>query len=335
MGWWRYYTPKPAREVKGGIKAQSRRGAFATSWWGQRWIRVLEGFDIGERLNRGRTYARKGQVMGIEIEKGAVRATVQGSRSHPYEVEVRFRPLSRAQWLHVAAALADRFISLAKLLAGEMPEDLEEVFKSAKLSLFPDKLRDLETDCTCPDWSNPCKHTAAVFYLLAEEFDRDPFLLFKLRGLTREELFELLGYESAAAGPLPAPDRIEISEPVPEEPPLDPASFWGGEELPGDLFGEVRLPEVTTALPKRLGNFPFWRGKAPFLEALEPFYVKAASLGMDIYLGLAKPQAEEDSAPAKSPKPVKSSPKVTKTRKGKSRLKRRTQGKAPRKKTTS
>ena len=98
MGWWRYYTPKPAREVKGGIKAQSRRGAFATSWWGQRWIRVLESFDIGERLNRGRTYARKGQVMDIEIEKGAVRAAVQGSRSRPYEVEVRFRPLSRAQW---------------------------------------------------------------------------------------------------------------------------------------------------------------------------------------------------------------------------------------------
>ncbi len=63
MGWWRYSPPKPAREVKGGIKAQSRRGAFATSWWGQRWIKVLEGFDIGERLNRGRTYARKGQVL--------------------------------------------------------------------------------------------------------------------------------------------------------------------------------------------------------------------------------------------------------------------------------
>ncbi|MFW6113250.1 MAG: SWIM zinc finger family protein, partial [Thermodesulfobacteriota bacterium] len=172
MGWWRYYTPKPAREVKGGIKAQSRRGAFATSWWGQRWIKVLEGFNIGERLNRGRTYARKGQVMDIEIEKGRVLATVQGSRSYPYEVEVRFRPLSRVQWLHIAAALADRFISLARLLAGEMPEDIESVFESAQLSLFPHRLRELETDCTCPDWSNPCKHTAAVFYLLAEEFDR-------------------------------------------------------------------------------------------------------------------------------------------------------------------
>jgi uncharacterized Zn finger protein len=303
MGWWRYYPPKPAREVKGGIKAQSRRGAFATSWWGQRWIRVLESFDIGERLNRGRTYARKGQVMDIEIEPGAVRAAVQGSRSRPYEVEVRFRPLSRAQWLHVAAALADRFITLAKLLAGEMPEDIEEVFLNAKVSLFPHKLKDLETDCSCPDWSNPCKHTAAVFFLLAEEFDRDPFLLFKLRGLARAELFELLGYSPPAASVLPEPERAGVSEPLPDEPLLEPAAFWDGEDLPGDLFGEVRLPEVTAALPRRLGSFPFWRGKAPFLEALEPFYLKAAPLALDVFLGLTKAPTDEAPAPVKPIKP--------------------------------
>lgn len=315
MSWWRYYTPKPAREVEGGIKAQSRRGAFATSWWGQRWIKVLESFDIGERLNRGRTYARKGQVMDIEIEPGAVRALVQGSRSHPYEVEVRFRPLSQPQWRQIAKAMADRFITLAKLFSGEMPEDIEEVFKSAKLSLFPHQLRDLETDCTCPDWSNPCKHTAAVFYLLGEEFDRDPFLLFKLRGLTREELFELLGYGPNAVPPLPEPERAGVSEPVPDEPPLDPATFWGGEDFPGDLFGEVRLPEVTAALPRRLGSFPFWRGKAPFLEALESFYLKAAPLALDVFLGLTKAPTDETPAPVK---PIKPPPKSAKTLKEKS-----------------
>lgn len=320
MGWWRYYTPKPAREVKGGIKAQSRRGAFAASWWGQRWLKVLESFDIGARLNRGRTYARKGQVMHIEIEPGAVRAKVQGSRSHPYRVEVRFRPLSRAQWYQVTKVLEGRFISLARLLAGEMPEDIENVFESARLSLFPHRLRDLETDCSCPDWSNPCKHTAAVFYLLAEEFDRDPFLLFKLRGLAQEELFELLGYSPATTPALPELERIGVAEPAPEEPLLEPAACWGGEELPGDLFGEVRLPEVTAALPKKLGIFPFWRGKAPFLEALEPFYLKAAPLGLAVFLGLTKAPAEEATAPVK---PVKQLPKSAKTLKGKSPSTRR------------
>jgi uncharacterized Zn finger protein len=237
--------------------------------------------------------------MDIEIEKGAVRAAVQGSRSRPYKVEVRFRPLSRAQWLRIIGTLADRFLPLAKLLAGEMPEDIEEDFESAKLSLFPHQLRDLETDCSCPDWSNPCKHTAAVFYLLGEEFDRDPFLLFKLRGLTREELFELLGYGPAATAVLPAPDRIEISESVPEESPLEPSSFWGGEELPGDLLGEVSIPEVTATLPKRLGSFPFWRGKIKFLEALEPFYLMAAPAGLDVFLGLAKLPVAEPPTPDK------------------------------------
>lgn len=310
MAWWRSYTPKPAREVKGGIKAQSKRGAFATSWWGQCWIKVLESFQIGARLNRGRVYARKGQVMDLEIEAGAVRATVQGSRSRPYRVEVRFRPLSPSQWYHVVTELSGRFLTMAKLLAGEMPVDIEEVFAQAKLSLFPHKLKDLETDCSCPDWSNPCKHTAAVFYLLAEEFDRDPFLLFKLRGLSREELFEMLGY--VPGGDLPAAaDQDGLSDPVPEELPLDPSTFWGAEESLDDLLGEVRIPEVNANLPKRLGNFPFWRGKVPFLEALESIYLKAAPVGLDVFLGLenipAGPAIPEKDPP-RSLKKIKETP---------------------------
>ncbi len=211
MAWWRYFTPKPPKEVKGGIKAQSRRGALVNSWWGKRWIAVLESFNIGERLNRGRSYARSGQVVKIEIEKGKVRATVQGSRSYPYKVEILLNPLSQAQWLQIIGTLADRFFSMATLLAGEMPQDLEEIFADAKLTLFPHRLEDLKTDCTCPDWSNPCKHVAAVFYLLGEEFDRDPFLIFKLRGLDREELCALLGGKAAS----PAGH----GEPTPEEVP--------------------------------------------------------------------------------------------------------------------
>ena len=268
-------------KCRGGIKAQSQRGAFANSWWAKRWIAVLESFDIGARLGRGRSYARQGQVLDIQIAPGEVKAKVQGSRPQPYRVEVRIRPLSPAKWKHVVTALSRRLF-MAKLLAGEMPEDIEEVFAGARLSLFPNRLKDLETDCTCPDWSNPCKHIAAVFYLLGEEFDRDPFLIFKLRGLTREELFDMLGYGSAAALPS-LTDRGVLPVSAPEEFPLEASSFWGREESLDDLLGEVRLPEVSATLPKRLGNFPFWRGKVPFLEALEPCYLKAASGGMDVF----------------------------------------------------
>ena len=321
MAWWRYYTPKPAREVKGGIKAQSKRGAFATNWWGQRWVKVLESFQIGERLNRGRTYARKGQVMDIQIDKGSVKGMVQGSRARPYKVEVRFQVLSKTQWRQIVKELSNRFITMAKLLAGEMPEDMEEVFAQAKLSLFPHKLKEIETDCSCPDWSNPCKHTAAVFYLLGEEFDRDPFLLFKLRGLSREELFDMLGCGPGAATPLAVSGPDQPLEPAPEESPPETSSFWGGEEPLDDLLGVVRLPEVSATLPKRLGSFPFWRGKVPFLEALEPCYLKVASAGMDVFLGLENMQAAEPPIPEKSPphslQKIKETPSKNTPRRGK------------------
>ena len=93
-------------------------------------------------------------------------------------------------------ALGRQALFVAKLLAGEMPQDIEPVFREVGLSLFPAKLGDLETDCSCPDWSNPCKHIAAAYYLLGEEFDRDPFLIFTLRGLGRDALLARLGATS-------------------------------------------------------------------------------------------------------------------------------------------
>jgi uncharacterized Zn finger protein len=187
---------------------------------------------------------------------------------------------------------------MAKLLAGEMPPDLEEIFTEAELTLFPDRLEDLAADCTCPDWWNPCKHVAAVFYLLGEAFDRDPFLIFKLRGLDREELFELLGGKAPPAG-YGQPDQAGVPADVPEPLSLEPAVFWGGEELPENLFGEVRLPPVPASLPKRLGSLPFWRGQTPFLAALEPRYVAAGVSGLEVFLGLSTAAAAEEPVTAK------------------------------------
>ena len=178
-----FFPRSRPRQARGGIKAQSKRGTFGQSWWAQRWIAVLESFDIGARLGRGRSYARGGQVLSIDIAKGKVKARVQGSRPKPYDITIDVKALSPAEWKKLVGVLAGQALFAAKLLAGEMPQDIEQVFQEAGLSLFPSKLRDLTTDCSCPDWSNPCKHIAAVYYLLGEEFDRDPFLLFKLRAV--------------------------------------------------------------------------------------------------------------------------------------------------------
>lgn len=155
------YPPSQPLEAKGGIKASSRRGGFAEKWWGKRWIEVLESFRIGARLQRGRAYARRGQVLDLHIGPGEVSARVQGSRPKPYEAALRLKALSAAEWEGVAAVLAERPEYIARLLAGEMPREIEEVFAQAGVSLFPARRGDLKTECSYPDWSNPCKHIAA------------------------------------------------------------------------------------------------------------------------------------------------------------------------------
>lgn len=268
---WDYFPPSVPLEAKGGIKAQSRRGAFAANWWAKRWIAVLESFDIGARLGRGRSYARRGQVLDLEIGKGSVTASVQGSRPKPYEVSIKVKTLAAAEWGKLAGALKGQALYAAKLLSGEMPAEIEAVFHQAGLSLFPERKRDLVTDCSCPDWSNPCKHVAAVYYLLGEEFDRDPFLIFKLRGMEREEFGALLG---AAAACAPA-----VSREKPEPLPADLQAFWNAG-APLEEFGDLEAPPVAAALARRLGKFPLWRGGRPLIQELEPMYRAASAAAL-------------------------------------------------------
>lgn len=308
-----YHFPKSVpRAAAGGIKAQSKQGGFGKSWWAKRWIGVLEGFNLGARLGRGRSYARRGQVVSIDIEAGVVIASVQGSRRVPYKVTIKIKTLSQADGKTLAQALSRQALFAAKLLANEMPQDIETVFQESNLSLFPSKLHDLKTDCSCPDWSNPCKHVAAVYYLLGEEFDRDPFLIFKLRGLDREKLIGLIGTspetpEATRSGrgtgrkrrvQLPDGDAVPGGDglvPRGYAPALsglaaDPISeeltgFWQGADLSAELSAEVQAPPVAAPLLKRLGSFPFWRSDRRFLDAFEPIYQLASQQAMKVFVG--------------------------------------------------
>ena len=282
------YPRSTPRAAKGGIKAQTKRGGFGQSWWAKRWIAVLESFNIGARLGRGRSYARSGQVLSIDIEEGKVTSRVQGSRPRPYDVTIQVKVLTEDQWGHLLKTLSRQALFVAKLLAGEMPQDIEEVFKEAKLSLFPERHADLKTQCSCPDISNPCKHIAAVYYLLGEDFDRDPFLLFRLRGLGRDDLMKRLGQLAPPAEAVPeaAPRTEEKAAPATVEPlPSGAAAFWTLGKLPEDLYGSVATPPVSAAWLQRLGNFPFWRGGEHLLDALEPVYEQASQRGLNTFLG--------------------------------------------------
>ncbi|TDC97694.1 hypothetical protein E1292_36580 [Nonomuraea deserti] len=192
MAW--FDGAKPIR-VEGGIKARTLRRSIGSTWWSRRFIDILERVCDKGRLSRGRAYARQGQVLSIDLAAGEVRAAVQGSRRLPYEVVIRIEAYGESRWAAVEESIAAQAVHRAKLLAGEMPAEIEEVFAALGIDLFP---RDLDMDCSCPDWGFPCKHLSAVLYLLAESFDDDPFLVLAWRGRTREQLLGSLAEDTTA-----------------------------------------------------------------------------------------------------------------------------------------
>ena len=203
-GRWEDWPPARPIRVDGGIRAKSKRGAIGEQWWSRRFISVLESYGMSGRLARGRSYARAGQVLDFELSQGKVTARVQGSRVRPYQVRIGVLPLTTAQWRRVQDRLASQALFRAKLLAGEMPREIEDVFAECGTPLFPRSPADLDMHCSCPDWEVPCKHLAAVCYVLAEEFDRDPFGMLAWRGKARDELLAALRQIQADA---PGPGR--------------------------------------------------------------------------------------------------------------------------------
>ena len=183
---------KPDKTALSGIKVRK----IGATWWGQRWIEALEHMsrDYLSCLGRGRAYARAGHVQELQIAPGEVTAQVIGSDAdaETYSVTLRVAMLSLASWKKVIETMGQQAVFSAELLGGRMPVEIDEAFRSAGHSLFLTKQRELETDCSCPDWANPCKHVAAVHYVLGEAFDRDPFLLFELRGRTKQQVLGAL-----------------------------------------------------------------------------------------------------------------------------------------------
>ncbi len=209
-GW--FPPPSRPRAVDGGLKARSARGPIAQTWWSQRFIEVLEDIGVGSRLQRGRNYARRGQVISLDVAPGLVTAEVQGSRARPYRVRIGLGAFGKAEWSLVERALAEDASYTAALLASEMPGDMEDVFDGVGLSLFPTSAREVSLDCTCPDSAVPCKHLAAVFYLLAESFDEDPFVILAWRGRQREDL--LANLQAARSGSAAADRTVQSGRPL-------------------------------------------------------------------------------------------------------------------------
>lgn len=215
-------TTKPP-EVKRKARASTAAAVATTppriragsTWWGQRWIEALEhsSRDVVARLGRGRAYARDGHVHELQVKPGKVQAVVSDDDLDNYRVSLQIEVYSSADWQAVFAAMSNQALFAAQLLNGEMPRDIDKLFRAIGKSLFPHSAHDIDTDCSCEDWSSPCRHVAATHYVLGEALDRDPFLLFELRGRSREQVLAALSeLRSGAALPTLQPEEVLTRE---------------------------------------------------------------------------------------------------------------------------
>ena len=265
---------------------------FSRTWWGDRFIQALEEFTDENRLKRGRSYARGGKVLNFEIDKNEIVAQVQGS-INPYFgvytvplycIEIKLTPIPKTKWKEAISKLSSKASIVSRLLLNEVPENIEDTFSELGLNLLPHSKKDFKTSCSCPDYANPCKHIAGVYYLVASQLDRDPFLLFELRGLSKTELQEKL-----AASPLGKALSSQFNaEEIPIEistslyPKLEkkiitqkPTSkeFWLGKKRLPQTIEVTNQSGVSAILVKKQGDYPpFWNKDNSFIEAMEELY---------------------------------------------------------------
>ena len=264
----RFFEASRPIEVDGGIAVRAKRGQIGSQWWSRKFVDVLEDICDRGRLARGRAYARKGQVMQFAVEPGRVRARVQGSRPKPYQVTIRIPAFDKTQWTTLTEIMGTQALYRAALLAGEMPHEIVELFAERGLPLFPERL---DMDCSCPDWSVPCKHGSAVLYVLAEAFDDDPFLVLAWRGRARSELLDAL---RGMPEPVEAVDPLAVEEVALDE-RLD--DFYS----PAISLSRLReRPSRVTAPPelllRALDPPPIRVRHIPLVDLLRPAYRRLA-----------------------------------------------------------
>lgn len=301
--YWRHYRPTTPIIVKDGIRIRKQTGEIGETWWGKRFLSILDNFGWSKRLSRGRNYARSGQVIEYNIDHGLITSKVQGSKVKPYSISIKIKTLSKKQWSKVIAAMASQARFLAKLLSGDMPHDIEDLFASINVPLFPSSEKDFDAECSCPDWANPCKHIAAVYYVVGEAFDRNPFLIFHLRGLKKDELLAALRKENCIPDTKTqaekkaeekAESKVEVKA---EAKPLtsDPVLFWKATPISStkgmtdgigkkiDYQFSLKRPPLNAAILHRLGVPQFWMDSANnFYKIIEGVYRDATDSALKI-----------------------------------------------------
>jgi uncharacterized Zn finger protein len=275
---------------------------FSRTWWGKVFIEALESFTDSGRLQRGRSYANGGKVKSFEIDGNHITAKVRGSinpyfgvyKEPTYNISLEITPIAKSKWNLVVDKLSSKASIISRLLLNEVPENIEDSFTELGLHLLPHSRKDFKTKCSCPDYANPCKHIAGVYYLVASQLDENPFLLFELRGLSKSQLQDKLAQtplgkvlsEELNAKEIPlelSPSfytRIE-KQSLKEQPSA--REFWlGTKRLPQtiDVSATNSVPAIAI---KKQGDFPsFWHKDNSFIETMEELYQRVKSKNQNL-----------------------------------------------------
>ena len=275
---------------------------FSRTWWGKRFIEALEDFTDSARLGRGRSYARNGKIKEHQINGGKITAKVRGSvnpyfgvyKEPLYKTTIEITAIAPGDWSKVISHLGSKASLISKLLMNEVPDNIEETFAELKLHLLPNSRHDFKTDCSCPDWENPCKHIAGVYYLVASELDQDPFLLFELRGISRTKLQEELARSPLGKALSSALNSEEITpvsvdsyytQPKKIVPTASssPREFWLGEKRLPQEIEAVSNVSIPALIVKKGGDFPpFWHKDLSFLEVMEELYQRVRTKNKEL-----------------------------------------------------
>ena len=262
------------------------------TWWGKRFIAALESFTDPARLGRGRSYARSNRIQKFSIQQGQVKATVEGKinpyfgvyKTPYYKTTVEITPIAQNRWPDIIKRLAGHAGIVAKLLLNEMPDEIEDTFTKLGVHLLPRSSKDFKTECSCPDYYNPCKHIAGLCYFFANKLDQDPFLLFELRGLSRDRLHQELAKTPLGKALAQSMESVELPlQPVesyytrPQQVAIGECSydrFWSGEHrLSTTLEPLPPLPVLPAVLVRKGGDYPpFWQQDPSFIEVMSEFY---------------------------------------------------------------
>lgn len=275
---------------------------FSRTWWGDRFIKALEAFSDDGRLQRGRSYARGGKVKSFEIEQNKITAKVKGSinpyfgvyKEPTYNIAIEIKPIAKTSWNEAIQKLSSKASIVSRLLLNEVPENIEDSFSDLGLHLLPHSNKDFKTQCSCPDYANPCKHIAGVYYLVASQLDNNPFLLFELRGLSKAELQTKLANsplgkalsEELNAKELP----LEVStsfytklekQSVDQKPTA--REFWLGTKRLPQTIEVPNQSGVSAILIKKQGDFPaFWQKDNSFIETMEELYQRVKTKNQNL-----------------------------------------------------